>query len=40
MVLGVQGRPLRNLLFRLIDTNMPDSIHQVTLLLNAGTRTQ
>ncbi len=29
MVLGAQGRPLRNLLFRLIDTNMPDSIQQV-----------
>eukprot|EP00064_Thunnus_orientalis_P004505 superscaffoldBa00000410_g4517 len=28
MVLGAQGRPLRNLLFRLIDTNMPDSIQQ------------
>ncbi|XP_076014530.1 putative E3 ubiquitin-protein ligase HERC1 isoform X2 [Genypterus blacodes] len=31
MVLGAQGRPLRNLLFRLIDTNMPDSIHQAVL---------
>lgn len=29
MVLGNQGRPLRNLLFRLIDSNMPDSIQQV-----------
>lgn len=29
MVLGTQGRPLRNLLFRLIDSNMPDSIQQV-----------
>lgn len=29
IVLGAQGRPLRNLLFRLIDTNMPDSIQQV-----------
>ena len=32
MVLGAQGRPLRNLLFRLIDTNMPDSIQQVSQL--------
>uniref|UniRef100_A0A8C2X9J9 HECT-type E3 ubiquitin transferase n=1 Tax=Cyclopterus lumpus TaxID=8103 RepID=A0A8C2X9J9_CYCLU len=31
MVLGAQGRPLRNLLFRLIDTNMPDSIQQAVL---------
>lgn len=31
-VLGVQGRPLRNLLFRLIDSNVPDSIQQVCLL--------
>uniref|UniRef100_A0A8C7YQF4 E3 ubiquitin-protein ligase HERC1 n=1 Tax=Oryzias sinensis TaxID=183150 RepID=A0A8C7YQF4_9TELE len=31
MVLGAQGRPLRHLLFRLIDTNMPDSIHQAVL---------
>ncbi|XP_068190129.1 probable E3 ubiquitin-protein ligase HERC1 isoform X2 [Antennarius striatus] len=30
-VLGAQGRPLRNLLFRLIDTNMPDSIQQAVL---------
>lgn len=30
MVLGAQGRPLRNLLFRLIDTDMPDSIQQVS----------
>lgn len=29
LVLGTQGRPLRNLLFRLIDSNMPDSIEQV-----------
>lgn len=33
MVLGAQGRPLRHLLFRLIDTNMPDSIHQVSIFL-------
>lgn len=33
MVLGTQGRPLRNLLFRLIDTNMPDSIQQVNSVL-------
>ncbi|KAM9306994.1 putative E3 ubiquitin-protein ligase HERC1 [Pholidichthys leucotaenia] len=31
MVLGAQGRPLRNLLFRLIDTKMPDSIQQAVL---------
>ncbi|KAM9735317.1 putative E3 ubiquitin-protein ligase HERC1 isoform 5-T6 [Menidia menidia] len=31
MVLGAQGRPLRNLLFRLIDTDMPDSIQQAVL---------
>ncbi|XP_038130884.1 probable E3 ubiquitin-protein ligase HERC1 isoform X2 [Cyprinodon tularosa] len=31
MVLGAQGRPLRNLLFRLIDTNIPDSIQQAVL---------
>ncbi|KAM3600471.1 uncharacterized protein V6R79_024041 [Siganus canaliculatus] len=31
MVLGAQGRPLRNLLFRLIDTNMPDAIQQAVL---------
>ncbi|XP_022618571.1 probable E3 ubiquitin-protein ligase HERC1 [Seriola dumerili] len=31
MVLGAQSRPLRNLLFRLIDTNMPDSIQQAVL---------
>ncbi|XP_067431215.1 probable E3 ubiquitin-protein ligase HERC1 isoform X4 [Thunnus thynnus] len=31
MVLGAQGRPLRNLLFRLIDTNMPDSIQQAVM---------
>ncbi|XP_061887279.1 probable E3 ubiquitin-protein ligase HERC1 isoform X3 [Entelurus aequoreus] len=31
MVLGSQGRPLRNLLFRLIDTNMPDSIQQAVV---------
>ncbi|XP_054612956.1 probable E3 ubiquitin-protein ligase HERC1 isoform X1 [Dunckerocampus dactyliophorus] len=31
MVLGSQGRPLRNLLFRLIDTNMPDSIQQAVM---------
>ncbi|XP_042364651.1 probable E3 ubiquitin-protein ligase HERC1 isoform X4 [Plectropomus leopardus] len=31
MVLGAQGRPLRNLLFRLIDTNMPESIQQAVL---------
>ncbi|XP_028317880.1 probable E3 ubiquitin-protein ligase HERC1 [Gouania willdenowi] len=31
VVLGSQGRPLRNLLFRLIDTNMPDSIQQAVL---------
>ncbi|XP_037548156.1 probable E3 ubiquitin-protein ligase HERC1 [Nematolebias whitei] len=31
IVLGAQGRPLRNLLFRLIDTNMPDSIQQAVL---------
>ena len=28
-VLGAQGRPLRNLLFRLIDSSVPDSIQQV-----------
>ncbi|KAF7670462.1 hypothetical protein LDENG_00124780 [Lucifuga dentata] len=31
VVLGAQGRPLRNLLFRLIDTNMPDSIQQAVM---------
>ncbi|XP_014842886.1 PREDICTED: probable E3 ubiquitin-protein ligase HERC1 isoform X1 [Poecilia mexicana] len=31
MVLGAQGRPLRNLLFRLIDTNIPESIQQAVL---------
>ncbi|XP_029024458.1 probable E3 ubiquitin-protein ligase HERC1 isoform X3 [Betta splendens] len=31
IVLGAQSRPLRNLLFRLIDTNMPDSIQQAVL---------
>uniref|UniRef100_A0A672ZRT2 HECT-type E3 ubiquitin transferase n=1 Tax=Sphaeramia orbicularis TaxID=375764 RepID=A0A672ZRT2_9TELE len=31
MVLGAQSRPLRNLLFRLIDTNMPDSIQQAVM---------
>ncbi|XP_058472668.1 probable E3 ubiquitin-protein ligase HERC1 [Solea solea] len=31
MVLGAQSRPLRNLLFRLIDTSMPDSIQQAVL---------
>ncbi|XP_051907348.1 probable E3 ubiquitin-protein ligase HERC1 isoform X3 [Hippocampus zosterae] len=31
MVLGAQGRPLRNLLFRLIDTKMPDSIQQAVM---------
>ncbi|KAM9794366.1 putative E3 ubiquitin-protein ligase HERC1 isoform 3-T6 [Syngnathus typhle] len=31
MVLGAQGRPLRNLLFRLIDTNMPESIQQAVM---------
>lgn len=36
MVLGAQGRPLRNLLFRLIDTNMPDSIQQVHLTVCLG----
>ncbi|TRY98659.1 hypothetical protein DNTS_005902 [Danionella cerebrum] len=30
-VLGAQGRPLRNLLFRLIDSNVPDSIHQAVM---------
>ncbi|KAK1176357.1 putative E3 ubiquitin-protein ligase HERC1 isoform X1 [Acipenser oxyrinchus oxyrinchus] len=30
-VLGVQGRPLRNLLFRLIDSNVPDSIQQAVM---------
>lgn len=33
MVLGTQGRPLRNLLFRLIDTNMPECIQQVISLI-------
>lgn len=33
LVLGTQGRPLRNLLFRLIDSNMPDSIQQVNRVL-------
>lgn len=33
LVLGTQGRPLRNLLFRLIDSNMPDSIQQVNIVL-------
>ncbi|KAK7896525.1 hypothetical protein WMY93_021850 [Mugilogobius chulae] len=31
IVLGAQSRPLRNLLFRLIDTNMPDEIQQAVL---------
>ncbi|KAM8872529.1 putative E3 ubiquitin-protein ligase HERC1 isoform 2-T2 [Synchiropus picturatus] len=31
MVLGAQGKPLRNLLFRLIDTNMPDTIQQAVM---------
>eukprot|EP00066_Takifugu_rubripes_P013620 XP_011602886.1 PREDICTED: probable E3 ubiquitin-protein ligase HERC1 isoform X2 [Takifugu rubripes] len=31
LVLGTQGRPLRNLLFRLIDSNMPDSIQKAVL---------
>lgn len=31
IVLGAQGRPLRKLLFRLIDTNMPESIKQVIM---------
>ncbi|KAJ0013026.1 hypothetical protein NQD34_017360 [Periophthalmus magnuspinnatus] len=31
VVLGAQSRPLRNLLFRLIDTNMPDEIQQAVL---------
>uniref|UniRef100_A0A8C9W0S1 HECT-type E3 ubiquitin transferase n=1 Tax=Scleropages formosus TaxID=113540 RepID=A0A8C9W0S1_SCLFO len=31
-VLGAQGRPLRNLLFRLIDSSIPDSIQQVVTL--------
>ncbi|XP_029920656.1 probable E3 ubiquitin-protein ligase HERC1 isoform X2 [Myripristis murdjan] len=30
-VLGGQGRPLRNLLFRLIDSNVPDSIQQAVM---------
>ncbi|XP_043076943.1 probable E3 ubiquitin-protein ligase HERC1 [Puntigrus tetrazona] len=30
-VLGAQGRPLRNLLFRLIDSNVPDSIQQAVM---------
>lgn len=33
LVLGTQGRPLRNLLFRLIDSNMPDSIQKVNRVL-------
>lgn len=31
IVLGAQSRPLRNLLFRLIDTNMPDEIQKAVL---------
>ncbi|KAM6984699.1 putative E3 ubiquitin-protein ligase HERC1 [Aplochiton taeniatus] len=30
-VLGAQGRPLRNLLFRLIDSNVPESIQQAVM---------
>ncbi|XP_073791889.1 probable E3 ubiquitin-protein ligase HERC1 isoform X5 [Danio rerio] len=30
-VLGAQGRPLRNLLFRLIDSNVPESIQQAVI---------
>uniref|UniRef100_A0A6Q2WPS0 HECT-type E3 ubiquitin transferase n=1 Tax=Esox lucius TaxID=8010 RepID=A0A6Q2WPS0_ESOLU len=30
-VLGAQGRPLRNLLFRLIDTSVPESIQQAVM---------
>uniref|UniRef100_A0A9J7YSL0 HECT-type E3 ubiquitin transferase n=1 Tax=Cyprinus carpio carpio TaxID=630221 RepID=A0A9J7YSL0_CYPCA len=30
-VLGAQGRPLRNLLFRLIDSSVPDSIQQAVM---------
>ncbi|XP_073680135.1 probable E3 ubiquitin-protein ligase HERC1 [Garra rufa] len=30
-VLGAQGRPLRNLLFRLIDSDVPDSIQQAVM---------
>ncbi|XP_016106101.1 probable E3 ubiquitin-protein ligase HERC1 [Sinocyclocheilus grahami] len=30
-VLGAQGQPLRNLLFRLIDSNVPDSIQQAVM---------
>ncbi|XP_029108431.1 probable E3 ubiquitin-protein ligase HERC1 isoform X2 [Scleropages formosus] len=30
-VLGAQGRPLRNLLFRLIDSSIPDSIQQAVM---------
>ncbi|KAI1904845.1 hypothetical protein AGOR_G00009860 [Albula goreensis] len=30
-VLGAQGRPLRNLLFRLIDSNAPESIQQAVM---------
>ncbi|XP_051786021.1 probable E3 ubiquitin-protein ligase HERC1 isoform X2 [Erpetoichthys calabaricus] len=36
-VLGVQGRPLRHLLFRLIDSNVPDSIQQALMItLSSG----
>ncbi len=31
-VLGNQARPLRNLLFRLVDTTMPQSVHNVRIL--------
>ncbi|TSK72182.1 putative E3 ubiquitin-protein ligase HERC1 [Bagarius yarrelli] len=30
-VLGAQGRPIRNLLFRLIDSDVPDSLQQVVM---------
>ncbi|XP_072518712.1 probable E3 ubiquitin-protein ligase HERC1 isoform X2 [Salminus brasiliensis] len=30
-VLGAQGRPLRNLLFRLIDSNVPESLQQAVM---------
>ena len=33
-VLGKQTQPLRNLLFRLVDTSMPDCIQQVSLIVN------
>ncbi len=37
-VLGNQARPLRNLLFRLVDTNMPQSVHTVSLYVTSPPR--